>query len=217
MRVERTPGRALRVTGLACLAVALGTALVGLLDRPAPEGSWRSDPLATSWILAWIGGLGICGAALFYAGARRRRVDPKGFLSATDEHRVVAAIRAFEARTSGEIRVHISHRGGEDVLAAARRLFERLRMSETAERNGVLFVVGAVDRRLAVVGDEGIHRSVGASFWSDVIRRVEARFREDAFVEGLEEGIRLAGDALVAHFPRRPDDINELPDGLSRD
>ena len=38
------------------------------------------------------------------------------------------------------------------------------------------------------------------------------RFRAAEFKEGIVQGMTRAGGLLAEHFPRRPDDDNELPD-----
>jgi uncharacterized membrane protein len=136
-------------------------------------------------------------------------------LSAADEARIVAAIRRAEARTSGEIRVHVERRCRGDALAAARAAFDRLGLRGTARRNGVLFYVAVADRRFAVVGDDGIHRAVGEAFWEGIRDDLASRFRARDFAGGLEAAILAAGEALARTFPRGEDDRNELPDGVS--
>jgi uncharacterized membrane protein len=44
---------------------------------------------------------------------------------------------------------------------------------------------------------------------------MQSRFRSGHFVEGLCEGVELAGNQLKSNFPRENDDINELPDKIS--
>lgn len=143
----------------------------------------------------------------------------KAFLEKLDEGRIVRAIREAEARTSGEIRVFVTRRSlrAEDAAAVAHREFERLKMSETAERNGVLFFVAPRSRRFAVVGDESVHARCGQGYWDAAARAMEAAFRAGNFTEGLEAGIAEAGALLARHFPRRAGDRNELPDAVGSD
>ena len=74
-----------------------------------------------------------------------------------DDTRVVAAIAAAEARTSGEIRVFISSAKAEEPVVAAERQFERMNMTQTAARNGVLIFLAPASHTFAVVGDNNIH------------------------------------------------------------
>ncbi len=137
-------------------------------------------------------------------------------VSREDEARVVAAIRAAESATSGEIRVHIEARSGGDPLAAARRWFVRLKMHRTALRNGILFYVAVDERAFAVLGDEGIHAKVGPEFWEALRDILREAFSRGEYAAGLTRAIAVAGEGLSKHFPHRGGDRNELPDGVSR-
>ncbi len=133
-----------------------------------------------------------------------------------DEARIVAAIAAAEQRTSGEIRVAVSATAAPEPIAAARRQFERLGMTRTAARNGVLIFVAPVSQTFAVIGDRGVHERCGDAFWSELAAAMSERFRRGDFTGGLVLGIERAGTLLAAHFPRQPDDRNELPDSVER-
>lgn len=128
-----------------------------------------------------------------------------------DHDRIVAAITAAEARTSGEIRVLISKQRAEDPVAAAERHFERLQMANTAERNAVLVFLCPTSHTFAVIGDAGIHAKCGEAFWRELADAMVVCFKRGDFTSGLVLGIERAGDLLAVHFPRQPDDQNELP------
>jgi uncharacterized membrane protein len=133
-----------------------------------------------------------------------------------DHVRVVAAIGAAEQRTSGEIRVLVSAEPAEDPIAAARKQFERLGMTRTAARNGVLIFVAPPSHTFAVIGDTGIHEKCGDAFWGELAAAMTEHFKRGDFTDGLVLGIHRAGELLAQHFPRRPDDRNELPDQIER-
>ena len=99
------------------------------------------------------------------------------------------------------------------ILEAA-AAFEKLGMTQTAQRNGVLFYFVPEDRRFAVIGDTGIHEKCGPEFWSEVAAALRSRLAAGEFTEAILEGIRLAGETLASHFPRRPGDRNKLPDSI---
>lgn len=136
-------------------------------------------------------------------------------LSGDDEARVVTAIRAAEAKTSGEIRVHLERRCAGDPLAAAASWFHRLKMDGTAERNGILFYLAVDERRFAIVGDAGIHEKVGDAFWQALRDKLTDAFAAGKPADGLVGAIEEAGGLLAAHFPRLGDDRNELTDEIS--
>lgn len=141
------------------------------------------------------------------------------FLDKVDAPRVVAAIHDAEARTRGEIRVHVTHRDVQDAEAEAARQFERLGMTATRERNGVLLYVAPQSRRFAVVGDTGVHQAGGAALWPEVAALLSERFREGQYTEGLVAAVGRLGALLAERFPQRPGetDTNELPDAISED
>lgn len=134
-----------------------------------------------------------------------------------DDARVVAAIVAAEQRTSGEIRVLVSRQKTDEPVAAAQKHFERLGMTNTAARNGVLIFVAPAGKTFAVIGDRGVHEKCGEAFWAGVAGAMTEHFKRGQFTEGLVLGIERAGALLAEHFPRQPDDRNEQPDGVERD
>lgn len=129
-----------------------------------------------------------------------------------DEEAVKAAILEAERNTTGEIRVSVSTFFWGDVRRTAEKAFERLGMTATARRNGVLFFLVPSRQKFVVLGDEGIHERVGQSFWEDVTAAVSARFRKGDFTGGLAHGIDEAGRVLALHFPRDDANPNELSD-----
>ncbi len=140
----------------------------------------------------------------------------RNFFSAEQKSAIVKAIQEAEKNTSGEIRVHIEDRCfKKDVLDCATKAFRKLRMHQTAARNGVLFYLSLRSRRFAIIGDEGIDKCVPEDFWNEVKDVLAAHFAKGEFTEGLVAGIRLAGEKLQEFFPYQTDDVNELPDDIS--
>ena len=125
-------------------------------------------------------------------------MQTKSFLGALDHERIVKAIQEAEARSRGEVRVHVSQKAVADaqpdtpavaaVEAAAARQFEALGMTQTAERNGVLLFVAPVSQTFAVVGDEGqtyVGRQAIAAQQGDPIAHPETRQRCARSAQGL--------------------------------
>ena len=146
-------------------------------------------------------------------------MKPSEFIDALAEQRIVDAVRAAEARTSGEIRVFVTHRKlrGEDVRVRARTEFDRLHIGDTALRNGVLLYIVPCEQTFAVIGDEEIHAKCGQGFWDETAGAMEKLFRDGKFTEGLLAGLERAGDIMARHFPREAGDRNELSDQVVRD
>ncbi|MCB0430957.1 MAG: TPM domain-containing protein [Flavobacteriales bacterium] len=142
-------------------------------------------------------------------------MDIRKFLTPEEKNGILAAIRDAENNTSGEIRLHLENRCKGDVIDRAVFLFDKLGMTATRESNGVLFYVAVKDKKLAILGDKGINKTVPENFWENIREHLVSRFRENKYGEGLAEGIRMAGEQLKSHFPLRSDDKNELTDEIS--
>ncbi len=145
-------------------------------------------------------------------------MEPEAFLRSLDDERIVAAIRAAEGRSRGEIRVHVAEREVTDPRTEAALVFDRLRMADTAERNGVLLFVAPASQSITVLGDRAVHERCGEAFWTAIVQQVRDEFRAGRFTDGIVAAVRAVGDELSRHFPRHPgaEDVNELPDTVSR-
>lgn len=139
----------------------------------------------------------------------RRR---KRWMQAVDGARVEKALREAERRTSGELRVSVAPFFWGNPEREANRAFDRLGMTRTRERNGVLIFVVPSRRSFVIRGDQAIHAKVGQGFWNETARLLSSHFAEGRFTEGLEAAIHRLGEKLAVHFPRSPSDVNELPD-----
>lgn len=144
------------------------------------------------------------------------RKKAQDFFSKEEKDRIVAAIKAAEMKTSGEIRVYMeSHCRFVDPVDRAIEIFYGLNMKETAQRNGVLVYIALKDHQLAIYGDEGIHQKVGEPFWNEEVKHILSEFNASHFVEGITLVIKEIGEALQFHFPYdRDSDQNELPDEI---
>ncbi|PTB95777.1 hypothetical protein C9994_10280 [Marivirga lumbricoides] len=139
----------------------------------------------------------------------------KDSFSKEERSEIVAAIKAAELQTSGEIQVHLENHCKEDVLDRAAHIFKVLKMHKTEERNGVLFYMVVKDHKFAILGDAGINKKVPVGFWDDIKESMRAEFKKGEITGGLKTGIQMAGEQLAAFFPFQKDDSNELPDEIS--
>jgi len=136
-------------------------------------------------------------------------------IKSIDTERIEKAIREAEKQTSGEIRVSIALFFWGKIRPAAEKAFSRLGMTNTRDRNGILFFIVPSRRRFVVLGDEGIHAKVGQEFWERIAAAMSEQFRKGEFTEGLIKGIQEAGERLAAHFPySQVKDISELSDKI---
>ena len=139
------------------------------------------------------------------------------FLNKLQHDKIVAAIREAEKRTSGEIRVFVSRHETEDPVPAAQSHFIELGMDKTREHNGVLIFVAPRSHRFAIIGDEAVHARCGDEFWRALVAEMSGHFKNSDFTQGIVHAIHKAGEILAKHFPRHPDDQNELPDDVAHD
>jgi uncharacterized membrane protein len=142
-------------------------------------------------------------------------MNARNFFTAQDQQAIKDAIMLAEKGTSGEIRVHIEETFSGDVLDQAAFIFKMLKMHETVQRNGVLIYLAIKNHKFAIIGDAGINAKVPEGFWDHIRESMAEKFSQGRFTEGLTEGIRLAGEKLVEHFPYLHNDTNELSDEIS--
>ena len=139
----------------------------------------------------------------------------KEFLEKLDQPRIIGAIQEAERRTSGEIRIHVQPKAyGGDIRTVAERTFERLGMTKTSLRNGVLLFIATEEQRFVILGDQGINARVPAGFWDEIAAKLTIRFKNAEFTDGIVEAVAAAGTQLGQFFPRAADDVNELADTI---
>lgn len=139
------------------------------------------------------------------------------FLNQLDEQTIAAAIAAAEARSSGEIRVFISSKKPDDAVARATARFHKLGMHQTRERNAVLLYFAPRAQKFAVIGDTAIHEKCGQPFWEEVAAEISAQLRSQQFTAAIVGAVGKVGEILARHFPRSPDDRDELSNRVERD
>jgi uncharacterized membrane protein len=147
--------------------------------------------------------------------------DAIGFLHRglhrVEHNQIVEAIRRAERKSSGEIRVFVTHKAVADPVAAAKHHFQRLGMTKTRQRNAVLFFIAPRSQNFEVAGNVAIHEGCGDDFWQSLVEDLSTHFQMSEFTAGILHAIDRAGELLAEHFPREPDDTNELPDRAEDD
>lgn len=144
-----------------------------------------------------------------------RSSNPALFFSKAEKLRIIQAVQEAETKTSGEIRVHLERKAREPFFERAKEVFERIGMTNTQERNGVLIFIGLASRRFAILGDRGIHEKAPEHFWDTLAGLMQDAFQEDRFADGIVAAVTAAGEQLQQYFPYAPDDVNELSDEIS--
>jgi len=139
------------------------------------------------------------------------------FINQLDEPRIVAAIAGAEKKTSGEIRLFVSSRklGTDDIRTRAAKRFEKLGMTATRHRNGVLLYFLPNDQKFVIFGDTGIHQKCGEDFWTQIAQDIQQELKSGNFTASIVHAITKVGEALKTHFPIESGDQNELPNSIS--
>ncbi len=137
------------------------------------------------------------------------------FFTPQQQEAIRKAVQDAELETSGEVRVHVENTCEGDVLDRAATVFDKLGMTKTEQRNGVLFYLAVKSHKFAILGDMGINAKVPEDFWDSTKTLMLEHFKKGEFTQGLVEGITRAGKELKAWFPYQTGDVNELPDDIS--
>lgn len=141
----------------------------------------------TLWIWALLPASG--GAVLGYGltvwlAALRRRLIPADTLARRVEHRAQVAFLE------------------EEVF-------------DTRERTGILIFLALFEHRVVVLGDAGINSKVEQSEWQRIVDRAAEGIRRGQAADTLVQAIGECGRLLTERgVDLRPDDRNELADGL---
>lgn len=124
------------------------------------------------------------------------------FISKVDDDAVAAAIKEAESKSTGHIRVLVSHRKVTDPIERAQKHFLTHGLARTPHRNGVLIFVAPRTHKFAIIGDQAVHEKCGEEFWAKVAGEMTERFKNEQWTEALLHGINKAGQLLAEHFPR---------------
>lgn len=141
-------------------------------------------------------------------------------LSNVELEKISEVIKQQELKTSGELRVAIKEKRNlferkKSIRELAIKEFYRLGMDRTRERSGILFFILLKEKQFYILPDEGITKKLTQDFWDGLALEVQKFFKEKNFYEGIILVLRECGKVLEKHFPRKPDDINELSDSVA--
>jgi uncharacterized membrane protein len=139
----------------------------------------------------------------------------RNFFTGEEQKRILSAIEAAEDRTSGEIRLHLENFCPGNEVQVASRIFTSLNMHQTDERNGVLIYIATVSRKIAIIGDKGIHEKLGAAYWDKLVGELIREFKAKHHADALISCIKELGEKLSAFFPYKDNDKDELTNEIS--
>lgn len=141
---------------------------------------------------------------------------PKMFFTEDEQKKIVEAIKDAERNTSGEIKVHIDNTSQwEDVVTKASKVFDKLELKKTKQRNGVLIYIAKEDRQFAIWADKGINNVVPEGYWESTIDLMRSYMKVGQYAEGVIKAINMIGVKLKKYFPIENDDKNEISNDIS--
>lgn len=100
------------------------------------------------------------------------------------------------------------------VWARAGREFTRLGIGRTTGATGVLLMFSLWERETVVLADKAINEKVTPDTWARHVNVLVDGVKAGRPGEGIAAAVKEIGALLARHFPRRPDDVNELPDDV---
>ena len=147
------------------------------------------------------------------------RIQLKQAFSQSALRDIEAAIQSSELQHSGELRFVVEASleplavlQGQTPRMRAIELFSSLGIWDTEHNCGLLIYVLIADHAVEIVADRGIHAKVGEAEWARICREIEAAFGNKHYRDGVLAGIKAVSGHLIAHFPVRSHDKNELSD-----
>jgi len=97
----------------------------------------------------------------------------------------------------------------------ARQMFLDLGMTETQDRNAVLFFVARGERYVEVIADVGLQAKLAdPEVWERIVAGFVEDVREGNVTEGYTRAIDGCADVMAEHFPNRAGEANRFSDRL---
>lgn len=137
------------------------------------------------------------------------------FFSDLESESIVRAISDIEKNTISEIRIHIEDHCEEPSYDRAVQVFNELGMYNTVKRTGILIYLATIDRKLAILGDVGIHEKLEHGYWEKIMGEMSHKFQSEGIYMGILHGIQRVGEQLIIYFPEKGTPTNELSNEIS--
>jgi putative membrane protein len=189
-------------------AETLGAVLTAALCAFLVEISFRLIPL---WLPAsdWGHGGGV-GAELLLHGVSVWTYVPLVFLLFFPARYLLRKFETLKLSFVGRKRID------EAVRERAVRAFYEKGLYKTRDETGILIFLSLLEHKVWILGDRGIDARISHDIWKSLARDLSRGMREKRACEALCSAISACGAELARHFPRRPDDTNELADDVIR-
>lgn len=102
----------------------------------------------------------------------------------------------------------------EAARRLARTVFLNEGLTDTEERNAVLFFVSLAEHHVEIIADRGIHGRVTPSEWLAIVDAFSREVRAGNVEAGYQGAIAALGAILATHFPNDGKPRNELGNRL---
>jgi uncharacterized membrane protein len=137
------------------------------------------------------------------------------FFSTQESDILVGKIARIEQNTIGELRIHVEDLCELDPYLRAIEVFNSLEMYKTISKSGILIYLASEDKKIAIIGDKGIHDNVGTDYWNKIVGEVKDLFAKKSIFDGICYGVEEVGKILIEYFPENNKPVNELSNEIS--
>ncbi len=102
----------------------------------------------------------------------------------------------------------------EAVHTLALASFTDQGLHHTRGHTGILILIALLEHRVEVLADRGINEKVSHGTWDEIVHSITAGVKAGHGCDAYCKAIERCGEILATHFPREPDDKDELPNRL---
>ena len=162
---------------------------------------WRFLALVLASIFLWgssAGAIAAEGDIVAIPKLVKRVTDLTATLSAADEARIEARLKAFEEKKGAQIAVLIvATTQPETIFDYAIRVAEAWKLGRKDVDDGVLFVIAKGDRKLQILPGRGTQGVLTDAMSKRIISEIVApKFRSSDFAGGIDDGVAKIIDVL---------------------
>lgn len=141
------------------------------------------------------------------------------YLSNEDLDQLQAIITKIENETSGEIRLCFRlKRNFRERKMSPRNVaiadFFKLGMDKTKDGTGILVYILFKEKLFEIIADKNIYDKIEKSKFDFIVQTMSLNFKNKNYIAGIAHCLNEIGDVMKKEFPRKPDDVNELPDDI---
>ncbi len=157
----------------------------------------------------------LCGALLAFVGLLFLLFSPFDFHQywVAIDVALLFVLGVFVSSRSNSIRRFLTSKKfrSHAVRTAAAAMFYEAGIANTAAEMGLIIYLSILERRLELIADRGILKSVNALEWNQIVFELhEAGGKPEP--ETLQAGLEKLGSVLGRHCPATGENPNELPD-----